>query len=173
MLVQNIGQETLVYSEALHQAFCLNPIAAQVWGLLDGIRTPDEIAAAVTATLCMPVTEQVVLLAISELQRDGLVMAQETSAGALVAPSRRDMMRQMGVGALLTLPVVATIMAPTAAQAYTGCLNCNVVPGPVNSMLKQQQQTFVQQQAAAMAAAANNTQVHDDQGGLGNPTLVK
>jgi len=166
VLVQHIGQETLVYSEEFHKAFCLNPLAAQVWGLLDGVRTPEQLATAVTSMLSMRVTEDLVLFTLSELQRDGLVDEVAQSTTAFVAPNRRDLIRQMGVGALAMLPVVAAVMAPTAAQAYTGCLNCNVISGPPNAMLKQQ--AVAQQRAAATKAKAQH-----DNNIFGSPTLTQ
>ena len=151
LIVQHIGQETLVYSEPLHKAFCLNPIAAQVWGLLDGVRTPAQVAAAATESLSVPVTEDLVLFTISELRRDSLVAEEQSSATILVGPTRRDVMRQLGAGAVVMLPVVAAVMAPKAAQAYTGCVDCNVLLGGPNAML--QQQATARQQAAALQQA--------------------
>ena len=168
LLIQHIGQETLVYSEALHKAYCLNPVAAQVWRLLDGVRTPEQIASAVTNALSTPVTEDLALFTISELRRDGLLSEEDSSATVLAVPSRRDVMRQLGAGAVVMLPVVAAVMAPKAAQAYTGCLNCNAVPGPPNAMLRQQ--AIAQQQAAA---AAQNTQTQQENPTYGDQTLVK
>jgi hypothetical protein len=167
LLIQHVGQETLVYSEPLHKAFCLNPIAAQVWRALDGVRTTEQIAAAVTSTLSMPVTEDLVLFAVSELRRDGLADEEDSSAGVLALPSRRDMMRQLGAGAVVMLPAVAAVMAPKAAQAYTGCLNCDVVSGPANARLRQQ--AIAQQQAAA----SKKTQAQQEEPSYGDPTLSK
>jgi hypothetical protein len=167
LLIQHIGQETLIYSEALHKAFCLNPMAAQVWRLLDGVRTPEQIAAAVTSTLSLPVAEDLVLFTISELRRDGLLDERDSSASVLAAPSRRDLMRQLGAGAVVMIPLVAAVMTPKAAQAYTGCLDCNVQGAP-NSRLRQQ--AIAQQQAAT----SKTTQAQQDDGAsYGDPTLLK
>ena len=126
LITQHIGPETLLYSETTHQAFCLNPMAAQVWRELDGVRTPREIAAAATNSTSMPISEDLVLFTIGELRRDGLLEEEQSPASVLVTPSRRDLMRQLGASAMIMLPVVAAVTAPKAAQAYTGCLDCGV-----------------------------------------------
>jgi hypothetical protein len=167
LLTQDVGQETLVYNEALHKAFCLNPVAAQVWQLLDGVRTPGQIAMAVTNTLSMPVTEDLVLFTISALQRDGLLDNEASPTDFLPVPSRRDVMRQLGAGAAILLPIVAAVMAPQAAQAYTGCVDCNVKSPIGNPMLMQQAI------AAKQAAAAKAAQTQSENPTYGDQTLVK
>ena len=125
LLTQQIGLETLVYNEKNHAAFCLNPTASQVWGLLDGSRNVEQIAAAVSLALGERVSEEMVLFALSELRRDGLVEEEKVAGQAFAAPNRRDLIRRLGAGALVMLPAVAVIMAPKAAQAYNGCADCD------------------------------------------------
>jgi len=122
-LTQDVGNETLVYNQQTHQAFCLNPVATETWRRFDGLQTPAAIAAAAAVALRTPVSEEAVLLAISELRGHGLIEA-EAPVNAGPGPSRRDLMRQIGAGAILMLPAVAVVMAPKAAQAYNGCVNC-------------------------------------------------
>ena len=88
--VQHIGAETLVYDEARHQAFCLNPTSATVWNLADGTRTPAQIAAAATLALAAPVSEPLVLFTLAELRRDGLLAPKSLAAvPPPVLPPRR------------------------------------------------------------------------------------
>jgi hypothetical protein len=167
LLVQDAGAETLLYNEQTHQAFCLSPLAAQVWQRLDGIQTPPEIAAAASLTLGTPVTSEMVLFAVGELQRDGL-LERDASAAAIDLPSRRDLMRQAAAGALVMLPVVAVVMAPRAAQAYTGCFDCDVQPINADALqdsVKPRQLTPQQEVALQRRTAAKRT--HEG----GSPTL--
>lgn len=131
MLIQQIGTETLVYDERRHMAFCLNESSSAIWGLADGERTVAEIGAASSLLLKAPVSEELVLFAIEELRRDGL-MEPCLDAECATAVSRRTMLQRLGVGGAMLLPVVAAIMAPTAAQAYSGCFDCDV-EGPVQA----------------------------------------
>jgi len=146
ILTQKIGFETLVYNEQTHQAFCLNPVATETWSRFDGQQTPAEISAAASVVLGSPVSEQAVLLAIAELRGHGLI-EPEPAAAARPVPTRRDLMRQIGAGAMVMLPAVAVVMAPRAAQAYNGCVNCDA----------QQEKSA----AAATAAQQRATAVRD------------
>jgi hypothetical protein len=121
--IQRIETETLVYDERRHQAFCLNESSSVIWLLADGAHTVAEISAAASLQLGAPVSEDLVLFALEELRRDGLI---ESSSVAETAPvlSRRVMLRRLGVGGALLVPMIAAVLAPTAAQAY-GCVDCS------------------------------------------------
>lgn len=123
LCVQQVGVESLVYDEREHQAYCLNQIAALVWRLCDGATTPQGIADAAGRELGTPLGEQSVLLALDELERHGLLSSKPEHALPPVL-TRRVLASRLGAGALLMVPVVALIAAPTAAQAYNGCVDC-------------------------------------------------
>jgi hypothetical protein len=131
LLTQQAGSETLIYSEQMHRAFCLNAVAAQVWQRLDGFQSVQQIAAAATLELHAPVTVETVLFTIGELRRDGLLEG-EACMPPLPTASRRVLMRQLGVHAVLMLPAIAAVMCPKAAEAYLGgCVDCEVQPDEV------------------------------------------
>ncbi|HKF49535.1 MAG TPA: PqqD family protein [Terracidiphilus sp.] len=111
--VQVIGQETLIYDELHHQAWCLNPSSACIWRLCDGQKTVEQIAAAASAELDAPVTDEIVLLALAEFQEKNLLEPETVS----ILPenvSRRRMLTKAGLAAAALLPVVSSIMAPPA-----------------------------------------------------------
>jgi len=121
--IQHVGQETLIYDEQTHKACCLNAVAAAVWNRCDGATTVAAIAASATLALDLPMTEDLVQLSLQELLRNGLL---EASAEVILlsAVSRRQMMMKLGIGAAMAMPIIATIVAPKAAQAYNGCVDC-------------------------------------------------
>lgn len=122
--IQRIGTETLVYDERRHLAFCLNESSSAIWYLANGNRSITQITAAASLELKTSVSEELVSFAIAELQRDGLVQATPIEqAGKTI--SRRAMLQRLGVGGAMLLPVVSAIIAPTAAQAYGGCVDCS------------------------------------------------
>lgn len=135
--VQQIGAETLVYDELRHQAFCLNESSSAVWRLADGGHTVAQIRAAASVELKAGVSEEFVLFALEELRRDGLV--EPSTIAARPTMSRRVLLQRLGVGSALLLPAVAAIVAPTAAQAYSGCVDCtsSVVPAQSNARKRQ------------------------------------
>ena len=114
--VQSVGLETLVYDEARHKAFCLNPISALVWRLADGRHDASKIAEAASVELKHLVTEEIVLYALGQLQQDGLL-----ECGSVVhVASRRELVKKLGYGAAMLMPVVTAVFAPKAAEAYGG-----------------------------------------------------
>jgi len=134
--IQQAGDETLIYDERRHLAFCLNRISSAVWARCDGARTAAEIAAAIQSESAQPVTEEIVSLALAQLEQNGLLEAKaysfsEADAVAPGAISRRSMMTRLAYGSAMLLPAIAMIAAPKAAQAYNGGVDDE--PYPVDS----------------------------------------
>jgi hypothetical protein len=123
-----------VYDECRHLAFCLNESSSVIWRLADGEHTIAAICEAASAELNTHVNEEFVLYALAELRRDGLVEAFEVDRRATI--SRRAVLQKLGVGGALLLPAIASIVAPTAAQAYSGCVDCSSV-SPAHPARKQ------------------------------------
>lgn len=121
--IQQVGQETLIYDEQTHNAFCLNPVAAAVWNLCDGETSAAVISVSASFALKLTVSEELVQLSLEALASDGL-LESESPPPAPATISRRAAVSQLGVGAAMLLPVIAVIARPKAAQAYTGCVNC-------------------------------------------------
>jgi hypothetical protein len=134
--VQQVEAETLVYDERRHQAFCLNESSSTVWRLADGKHTVAQIRAAASVELKAEVSEEFVLFALEELRRDGLV--EPSTITARPAMSRRVLLQRLGVGGALLVPAVAAIVAPTAAQAYSGCVDCTSSAVPQSNARKRQ-----------------------------------
>ncbi|HMG32372.1 MAG TPA: PqqD family peptide modification chaperone [Blastocatellia bacterium] len=119
LIVQPLMDELLVYDQQRHQAHCLNSTAAAVWRLCDGRSSIDEIAERASSNLDAPVDRTIVLAALEQLGKRRLLEHRITldQKGA----SRREVMRRIGLTAAVALPLVTSIVAPTAAQAAT-CL---------------------------------------------------
>ena len=120
LIVQEMADEVLVYDQRRHQAHCLNETAARVWRGLDGQSTAQEIASKLSRQQGVEVPAAVVELEVDQLRRSNLLSGPlaESLAGGL---SRRAMLKRVGVGAAVALPVVASVVAPRTAQAAT-CL---------------------------------------------------
>jgi hypothetical protein len=114
LVVKSLTDEVLVYDLERHRAHRLNAAAAAVWHLCDGTRTAPEITAA-ARDLGTPVTAETVDYALAELGRARLLTAPVKSA----ALTRRELVQRLGTAAVL--PLVASLVAPTAAQAQS-CL---------------------------------------------------
>jgi hypothetical protein len=135
--IQQVGTETLVYDERRHKAFCLNRVSSVIWRLANGERTVAQIGAEAVLKLKAPITQGVVLFALDELRQQGLI-EHSVSTAAASNVSRRIALQRLGVGAALMLPLVAAIVAPTAAQAYSGCVDCTPDTQGLRSRKQQQ-----------------------------------
>ena len=139
--IQKVGEETLIYDERIHRAFCLNQVSSAVWTHCDGTQSVGQIAAALCSELNQPVTEETVLLALAQMEENGLLEpGTESPSQAGVAAdgsiSRRSLMATLGAGAvmMLPLPAIAAGMAPKPF-AGSGCTDCSFGPAPTDGGL--------------------------------------
>lgn len=115
--MSELGEEVLAYDLETHRAVCLNGAAAEVWRLCDGRRTPEEIRRALEKNAHGAVPGEFVWLALEQPGRERLLEARVKRPAALAGLSRREMLRRVGLAAGHALPAVASIVAPTPADA--------------------------------------------------------
>ncbi|HEX9696552.1 MAG TPA: PqqD family protein [Actinomycetota bacterium] len=109
LVVEELDGEVLIYDLERDRAHCLNDTAARVWRGCDGRRSVAEIAAAAG----LGISE--VRYALARLERSRLLESGETT---WLGPSRREVLKRAAIAGV-ALPVVRSIIAPTAAQAAT------------------------------------------------------
>ena len=119
LVIDELPDEVLVYDLDSHEAHCLNRSAALVWRACDGQREPREIARKLTAELDAEFSEELVLLALSQLEKLHLLEHNRNVPVHFAALSRRQMVRRLGFAAAVAVPLVTSIVAPTAVQAAT------------------------------------------------------
>lgn len=115
LVVKTMGPELLVYDLEQHRAHSLNPVATAVWRAVDGTREVPAVATAVAADVGERVSEDVVRYAIQLLGRARLLTAPVEATEL----TRRDLIRRLGTAAAVALPLVTTLVAPTASQAQS------------------------------------------------------
>lgn len=120
LVVRELNGETLVYDLERHQAHCLNPTAALVWKHCDGRTTPAAVARSIAKQLNTVVDEDVVWLALEQLEKFHLLEESITRPVWRAEVTRREMVRKY-LPAALALPVVMSIAVPTAAQTASQC----------------------------------------------------
>jgi hypothetical protein len=143
LVVRELGDETVVYDLDRHQAHCLNRTAAIVFRGADGTRDVDELGAMLGGEGDCEERESVAHAALDQLRAAHLLEPVLPSLDPVESPSRRAVLRRAGLGAALLLPAVASILAPTPAEAAVTCLtdctnpadlgkgcNCTSAPGP-------------------------------------------
>jgi hypothetical protein len=126
LVIQMVGDDTLIYDEGTHRAVCLNRMSSAIWSRCDGQHSAADMANALTRELETPVSQSIVLLALEELRANHLIEA----AGAPATPAapgatRRDLIIQLGTSAGLLIPIISAITVPKAsAQMISGGGGC-------------------------------------------------
>jgi len=119
LIVKEVADEVLVYDLDRNKAHCLNRPAALIWEHCDGKTNIEEIASRVALATGMSADKDVVILALTQLRKSGLLEAETLKVDDGPRLTRRALIRKIGVAAV-TLPLVTSILAPTAS-ATTSC----------------------------------------------------
>ena len=123
LLIRELPDELLVYDQEQHRAHCLNRTAALVFQQADGTRTLEELARVLDpAAAAGPDAVSAVTLAVVQLADAGLLEANPLPDRPASSLSRRDVARRFGIAAAILLPAVATLVAPTPAEAAATCV---------------------------------------------------
>ena len=119
LVIQELPDEVLVYDLDRDRAHCLNTTAAFVWQRCNGRNTAAQIAQTLGRQFDCAVDEKIVWLALDQLGRNHLLERQPTPPPAFIGMDRRAMVRALGLAAVVAIPVVKSIVAPTPSQAAT------------------------------------------------------
>jgi Coenzyme PQQ synthesis protein D (PqqD) len=117
LIIKELPDETLVYDLESDKAHCLNATAARVWKHCDGTTSVGEIAASLNDGIATEPNEDVVWLALDQLEEFQLLSQSITKPMRLAGISRRQLMRTLGFTAALSIPLISSIIVPTAVQA--------------------------------------------------------
>jgi len=127
LVVEQMADEVLVYDLTAHKAHCLNLTAAVVWQNCNGKNDISQIARIASRDLQANVSEEVVLLALNQLEKFKLLEKKKESHFSIPNISRREVMKRVGIVSAIALPVVASIIVPTAmANASCALVPCGV-----------------------------------------------
>jgi Coenzyme PQQ synthesis protein D (PqqD) len=126
LVIQELPDEVLVYDLERDRAHCLNETAAFVWQRCDGRTSTAQIARTLGNQFNCEVDEQVVWLALDQLGRNHLLQRQLNSPPTVKGISRRALVRTLGIATVVAVPLVTSILTPTA-QAATSCLGAGAV----------------------------------------------
>src|SRR5262245_6172948 len=124
LIIRRLLDETLIYDLDRDKAHCLNAPAAAIWQLCNGRRSPAEIANDLPEPFG-PVKEALVWLALEQLARNHLLEEPLNWPAAIPRITRRQALERIGLGAAITIPIVASIIAPTPTQAATCLPHCS------------------------------------------------
>jgi hypothetical protein len=113
LLIESVGEETVVYDLDTKEAHCLKALAATVFMYADGARTAADIAELSSYRLETSVSEADVKDAVKQLESVSLI---ETPLVVRDGMSRRDAIKRFGTiaGVATATPLIASVMAPAA-----------------------------------------------------------
>jgi Coenzyme PQQ synthesis protein D (PqqD) len=127
LVIEELGDELLVYDLDSDGVHCLKPTAARVWRACDGTKSIEALAGE------LGLSSDEVHRALADLENSDLLLhpADVEVAGGNGGYSRRDFgvrVTKVAVAAA-SAPLIVSIAAPTAAQALTPCIAIELTHG--------------------------------------------
>ncbi len=123
LVVQDLPpDEILVYDKEAQTGLCLNRAAALVWRRCDGVTTVGELTRQLQGELGIDsaeAAEDAVWLAIDRLSRAHLLVEPLTPPVIEAGLSRRECVKKLAIVSALSIPVLASLKAPTVSAACT------------------------------------------------------
>ncbi len=133
IVVQELHGETLIYDLSLNKAFCLNEASAIVWKACDGEKTLSEITQTVRMKLSSAINEDFVWLALERLKKENLLTNCDEIDSDFNGLSRREVIKKIGFSSMVAIPMITSLVAPSAvhAQSTCGACQCSGLLAPV------------------------------------------
>jgi hypothetical protein len=125
LVIQETAEEVLVYDLNSNKAHCLNQTAAFVWKSCDGRHSILDITRRFENETGVAVHEDLVWLALDQLKDKDLL--EKDLPTRFSGQTRREVVKKIGLAAVVAVPIVASLTAPTSALAASSCA-C-VTPG--------------------------------------------
>ena len=121
LVIQELPGEVLVYDLETDKAHCLNNTAAAIWKSCDGNNSVAEITRILTGANGDGAHEDLVWLAIDQLNENNLL--EKKIPTNFHNQNRREVIKKIGLSAVIALPLISSLVAPKAAQAGSVCQN--------------------------------------------------
>ena len=118
-VIQNSGDELLVFDTANNKAVCLNETAALVWKHCNGRNSVSRIAGLLEDEKATAIDRDLVRFALDQLSKEGLLENPETVSMEFHGLTRREIVRKIGFGSLVAIPIVSALVAPSAVAAQS------------------------------------------------------
>jgi hypothetical protein len=98
----------------------LNETSSYIWQNCDGKKGIADLSFALQKKAKQPVKKEVIWLALNDLKKEGLVSFEAETPQELTGLNRREVIRKIGFASMVTLPIITSLVAPTAAMAQSG-----------------------------------------------------
>lgn len=110
-VVQETANELLLYDLISNRAFCLNETAAIIFNACNGETSFAEI------NQKHDFTDELILLTLDGLKKENLL--DEKFVSPFDRVKRREAIRKIGLATMITLPLISSVIAPTAVNAQS------------------------------------------------------
>jgi hypothetical protein len=163
LVIEPVGDETVVYDDRTKEAHCLSPLTAVVFAHSDGRTTVEQIAVLATDRLGESVDTSSVVEALAQLDDRDLMDFVPPDGGL----SRRDMIRRSAAaaGGAAMAPLITSVIAPSAIAASSAtCANLLCCPCCTNSDLNIKDCCFIQNVTLNCECTGFRTIVYANQG---------
>lgn len=116
--MQDLGTEILIYDLSINKAFCLNQTSATVFRNCDGNTSFADLR-----RIKRDLSDEVIDLTLDLLQKENLLKSKDYQPN-FNGLSRREVIRKVGLGTMIALPVITSLIAPKAVEAQSStCFN--------------------------------------------------
>lgn len=112
IIEQEAGDELMIYDLRTDKAYSLNETSKNVYQACDGKQTFEDLRSR------YKYTDDLIHFALDELTANNLIESYKSFYFAGI--NRRDVIRKVGMGSMIALPLIAGVIAPSAANAASG-----------------------------------------------------
>jgi hypothetical protein len=114
IVMQDFGQEILLYDLNINKAICLNQTASLVFKHCDGVCSLTDLKLKNS-----DLTDEIIFLTLDLLAKESLLQVNNYQS-RFDGLSRREVIRKVGLASVIALPLISSIIAPNAAAAQSG-----------------------------------------------------
>lgn len=122
IVVQDLQNELLIYDLKINKVYSLNETSSAVWRECDGQSDLEQISIKVSLKLKQTISKDIVRLAIHQFKKENL-LENGLEIVEFEGISRREIIRRAGLASAVALPIISSLIAPTAAMSASGCFN--------------------------------------------------
>lgn len=119
LVITELEGETIIYDTIANSLHSLNNTAAYIWRQCDGQTTVAEIIRRFNQTYPSEHAEDMVWTTLDTLAQQKLLEANLVAPIAVAGLSRRELLQKVAIGSMFALPLIRSMVAPTAAHAQS------------------------------------------------------
>jgi Coenzyme PQQ synthesis protein D (PqqD) len=117
IVLREFDNEVLIYDLIINKAYSLNETSTMIWQLCDGTHSIAEISQILSQQSNQSISEDLIWLALEGFKKENLLEQVEEIEINFNGLSRRQIIKKVGLASMVMLPVISSVVSPTAANA--------------------------------------------------------